>query len=984
VKVPSDLPPRRTSRRSSRRIGNRGRIALIVVFALLLILFLSARGLANFYVDTLWYRSVDQSDVYWSIIRTKLLLALVFSAGFAIVLWASLVVADRLAPLVRVDGPEEQVLERYREFVGNRQGLVRVATAVVFGLIAGLPTSGRWQEWMMFRNAVSFGVRDDQFDTDVGFYVFRLPFLSFLVGWLFATVVIITLLTAVAHYLNGGIRLQTGGRHVTPQVKLHLSALLAILALLKAADYWLQRYGLTTSRRGYVEGATYTDVNAQLPALQLLILISILAAVLFLVNVRQKGFRLPIMAVGLWSVVALVAGTIYPTVVQRFQVEPSESTREAPYIERNIEATRAAMNLDEVDVRPITIGAVSASDVEASVDAIADTRLLDPSIIGNTYQLDEGRRSGYKIGDLDVDRYVLDGRLQQVVLATRELDTAGAPIRTWEGRHLAYTHGYGVAFAPASRVDADGKPLYVAVVSPENGLGLTRPEIYFGDGMSGYAVVDTNRTGGEETLDPARPRYAGDGGVQLSSRLRRAAFWLHFGEYNLFGSRLVSDESRVIYNRDVRTRVEKLAPFLHLDADPYPVVSEGRLVWVVDAYTTTDRYPNAERADTRQLPAQSGLRHSFNYVRNSVKATVDAYDGTVRLYVVDPSDPIVAAWQKTFPSLFSSADEVPESIRTHFRYPEDLFRVQTNAYGRYQLLDAEAFYSQQLAWSVAQDAPSRQADAIAATTPGVTTTVPASGRVNDSDSARFDPYYTIFHAPVEGAEPEFVLFRPFVPFSRNDERKQLQAYMTASSDPATYGKLTAYVLPEPLPDGPLTVASNINQRFSRELTLIDQAGSEVRFGDLQIVPVGAGLIYVRPWFVQAVSSPIPVLDSVSVTYSGRSEVGTSLSDAIGKLFAVDVDLGDRQQDPDGSGGTPTPDPGDPGTEPVTVEELLADAERLFDEAQAAKLAFDSKTYEEKIEQAYERVRQAAELATGGDVTIDSTAPEAPTESTVDT
>ena len=292
------------------------------------------------------------------------------------------------------------------------------------------------------------------------------------------------------------------------------------------------------------------------------------------------------------------------------------------------------------------------------------------------------------------------------------------------------------------------------------------------------------------------------------------------------------------------------------------------------------------------------MRHTFNYVRNSVKATVDAYDGTVTLYVVDESDPIIAAWQRAFPSLFTAGSEVPESIRSHFRYPEDLFRVQTNLYGRYQLLDAEEFYSQQLAWSVAQDAPSRQADAIAATAAAsaVTTTIPPGGRVSDSDSARFEPYYTIFRAPVDGAQPEFVLFRPFVPFSRNDERKQLQAFMTASSDPATYGKLTAYVIPEPLPDGPLTVASNINQRFSRELTLIDQAGSEVRFGDLQIIPSGGGLIYVRPWFVQAVSSPIPVLDSISVTYSGRSEVGKSLSEALGKLFGVDVDIGDREAD----------------------------------------------------------------------------------------
>ena len=938
--------------------------------------------MADAYVDAVWYRSVGQSDVFWGVIRTELFLAIGFSAGFAIFALTNLVIADRLAPLIVPDGTEE-IRDRYRAVVGTHHRIARAAVAVVFGLIAGLPTAGRWQEWMLFRNATSFGTRDRQFDTDVGFYVFRLPFLSFLVSWLFASFVIVTLLTAIAHYLNGGIRVQVAGRRVTSHVKLHLSALLGVLALLKAADYWLQRFELTTSQRGYIGGAGFTDIEAELPVLQLLILIAVLAAFLFVVNVRQQGYRLPVMAIGLWSVVAVVAGAIYPTVVQRFQVEPNQSTREAPYIVRNILATRLAMNLDEVDVVPISIDAVSGADVEASVDAIADTRLLDPQIVGNTYQLDEGRRSGYRIGDLDVDRYVLDGRLQQVVLAARELDTAGAPIRTWEGRHLAYTHGYGLAFAPASRVDADGKPLYVEVVSPENDLGLVRPEIYFGDGMSSYAVVETNRTGGEETLDPARPRYTGEGGVELSSRLRRAAFWLHFGEYNLFGSKLVNDDSRILYVRDVRERVAKLAPFLKLDADPYPVVADGRLVWVVDAYTTTDRYPNAERADTRQLSPESGLRHTFNYVRNSVKATVDAYDGTVTLYVVDESDPIIAAWQRAFPSLFTSVDEVPESIRSHFRYPEDLFRVQTNLYGRYQLLDAEEFYSQQLAWSVAQDAPTQQAPAAVATPAAPTTTDGRTDRVSDSGSARFDPYYTIFRAPVDGAQPEFVLFRPFVPFSRNDERKQLQAFMTASSDPATYGKLTAYVIPEPLPDGPLTVASNINQRFSRELTLIDRAGSEVRFGDLQIIPTGGGLIYVRPWFVQAVSSPIPVLDSISVTYSGRSEVGKSLSEALGKLFGVDVDIGDREgnteQDPsvgDASAGEPgveSPAPDDPGTPPgtdeSTVEELLAAAGQLFDEAQEAKSVFDTKTYEQKIEQAYELLRQATELATGSEVTI---------------
>ena len=373
----------------------------------------------------------------------------------------------------------------------------------------------------------------------------------------------------------------------------------------------------------------------------------------------------------------------------------------------------------------------------------------------------------------------------------------------------------------------------------------------------------------------------------------------------------MSNESRVIYNRDVAIRVEKLAPFLKLDADPYPVVADGRLVWVVDAYTTTDRYPNAERADTRQLSAESGLRHTFNYVRNSVKATVDAYDGTVTLYVVDESDPIIAAWQRAFPSLFTSRDEVPESIRVAFPVSggsvpgADQFVWSVSVVGCGGVLLAATRLERRPGRAVPSGRCDRRYGGAAS---AVTTTIPPGGRVSDSDSTRFDPYYTIFRAPVDGAQPEFVLFRPFVPFSRNDERKQLQAFMTASSDPATYGKLTAYVIPEPLPDGPLTVASNINQRFSRELTLIDQAGSEVRFGDLQIIPTGGGLVYVRPWFVQAVSSPIPVLDSISVTYSGRSEVGKSLSEALGKLFGVDVDIGDREADTSADNETDTPSP----------------------------------------------------------------------------
>ncbi len=977
MRIPADLPepaPRR--QRPAGRFGSRRRAALVTLFGLLVVLFASGRAISGFYVDSLWFQSVGQSNVFWDVLKTKVLLATAFTLGFATLAYASLSIAERLAPLVRSDGPEEQVLQRYRELVGNRQGVVWVAAATLFGLIAGVPASAHWQEWTLFRNATDFGQKDPQFNVDVGFYVFRLPFLTYLVNWLFAAFVVVTLLTAVAHYLNGGIRLQPGGRRVTSQVKLHLSALAAMIALLKAADYWLQRFSLTTSQRGYVDGATFTDVKAQLPALKLLLLISLLAAVLLIVNVWQRGWRLPIIAVGLWAVVASVAGTVYPALVQRFQVEPSESTREEPYIVRNIEATRRALNLEDVKVVSLTAGNIDAAAATDAAPALADVRLLDPSIVGPTFQVQQALRTGYRIGDLDVDRYDIDGRTQQVVLAARELDTANTPLKTWEGRHLAYTHGYGLAFAPASRVGAEGRPLFVEVSGPDNKLGISKPQLYFGDGLSEYAVVGTIRQGGEESLDTTRPPYEGNGGVRLSSKLRQAAFAIHFGEYNLFGSRLVTDSSQIIYHRDVRERVGKIAPFLQYDSDPYPVALDDRVYWVIDAYTTTSRYPYSERADVRQLAARSGLRSSFNYVRNSVKAVIDAYDGSVKLYVIDPGDPIIEAWSKAFPRLFSPAKEIPAGLQQHFRYPEDMFRVQTNVYARYQLQDPQEFYTQQLAWSVAQEAPMEQTPGAVTNTAtgagtGVTPTIDA-GRASDSNTQRFDPYYTLFRAPgAEMSDSSFVLVRPFVPFSRDDEFKQLQAFMTASGDPDNYGQLTAYVLQPPLPDGPLTVASRISQRFNTELTLLDQAGSKIRFGDLQIVPTGEGLLYVRPWFSEGAGNPVPGLESVSVTYGSRSERGPSLSSALAKLFpGFDVNLGDREGESITPAESTSGSPSVPSDEtPGSPEELLARAEALFTEAQDAKAAFDSKTYQQKIEQAYELVRQAAELATGQPITI---------------
>jgi uncharacterized protein len=982
MRVPSELPRQKARKR---RVGNRGRVIIISAVALVVVLFLSAQGIAGFYTDYLWFDSIGFTDLFIGIIAARFVLAAIFTLTFAAMLFVNLVVADRLAPDIREPGPEEQFIERYQQLLGRRKVLAYLGVAVLFGLVAGVPVSGQWNAWLLFVNAKSFGISDPQFGADVGFYVFRLPFLSFVVDWLFAALVIILVITAVAHYLNGGIRLQVQGQRVTPQVKLHLSILLAALALLRAGGYWLQQYELTTSTRGVVDGAAYTDVNAQLPAIRLLALISVVAAVLLIANVWRRGWRLPIIAVGLWAVVATIAGTAYPTFVQRFVVQPAESRREAPFIERNIEATKAAMGLSEVEEIPYQVGPADLDALEAQSESLANVRLIDPDIVLPTFQRLQGLRSFYRFNELDVDRYEVNGEMQQALVGVRELNATDLPLDTWEGRHLAYTHGYGAAVAPASRIQANGQPAFYDVSPETPGPKLERPELYFGENLQSYAVVNTERdeisfSGGADTTT----RYEGSGGVGLSSTLRRAAYAIRFGEWNLFGSGLINSESRIIYLRDVRERVELLAPFLSFDADPYPVILEGRIFWIVDGYTTTDRYPYAQRADTDQLPQRSGLQQRFNYVRNSVKAVVDAYDGDVAFYVVDESDPLIRAYAGAFPELFEPTSAIPDELREHFRYPEDLFRVQTNTWARYHLEDAQRFYQRNDAWSVSQDAPKTQNNP---TAPAQQT---ATGIPIRAREQRFTPYYTLTQLP--GSDrTEFVLVRPFSPFSEQDTRRELIALMTASSEPESYGRLRVFTMSSPLPDGPALVATNVQQTFAAELTLLDQQGSRVSFGDLQILPVGNTVVNVRPWFVQASSgAPVPELRFVTVTHNKESYRGSTLEQALAAAFpGLELDLGSvvggtstgGSGDGGGGGGTTPPTTAPPTTAPQdpsgSVEELLAEAERLYQQAQVALQAGDLGEYQRLVDEAFEAARQAAELASGGDVTTTAPTTAAP-------
>lgn len=970
MRNPSDLPPQGPGGPQFRlpKFGrpSRGRILVSVLVGVVLLLVFSARGLSSFYVNVLWFNGVGFSDVYWGILRSKVELAAIFSLGCFAFLWLNLLIADKVAPLTLPNTPEDQTVMRIREATAKSRGKLRIALALLIGLMLGLPASAQWQDWLMFRHRQAFSDGDPLFKANVGFYVFRLPFAQFVVSWAFGALVLVTIVVTAFHFINGSIRPQDRVQRVSPQAKVHLSVLVAAGTLLRAANYWLSKYELTSSQRGVVRGALYTDVNAQLPALNLMILVSLAVTALLLWNIRQRGWRLPAMAIGLWVVVALVAGTVYPAVIQRFVVQPNVSTREIPYIQRNISATKKAMGISNVERVDASFNEIGTDDVTADDAALRDVRQLDPVQMKDRFALDQGLTSFYRVTDLDVDRYAVDGRIQQVLVAARELNPGGIPNRTWVSRHLIYTHGCGVIAAPASVATDDGRPSYVD-------LNVTKPQIYFGDGLDGYAVVKTSQQE-QACPDTKKTAYAAEGGIRFNSIIRKLALAVNFGEFNLFGSNLITDNSEILLERDVRSRVKKIAPFLHFDADPYPVVVDGSVQWVIDAFTTTNRYPYAETANISQLGSDSGLNHTFNYVRNSVKAVVDAYSGEVTLYVMDTKDPIIRMWASAFPKMFTKKSEVPPALAAHFRYPEDLFRVQTNLFGRYQFDDATLFFNRDAAWSVAQ-APASEPEGSSGTgsiTPGVD----APGAVDsidasDSNVQRFSPYYSIFHAPGTQTDiGEFSMVRPFVPFSADDSRKELRSLMVVSSDPKNYGKITVYDVKAPLPPGPATVAAEFESEptISQTITPLDQRGSRVMYGDLQFVPVGKGLVYLRPMFVlpDGEDSKQIFVRKVLGSYNGRSVIGNSLTDVIAQLFpGFSMNLGDRVGGGSSPGSTSTTVPGTPTTtvpagNTLTPSQMLQQAERLFAEADAAlaKSPPDFATYQTKTQQARALVQKA--------------------------
>ncbi len=937
MRASSDIP-----RRFS--IANRRtRWVIVAAVVALILLIVFAQHAASLYTDFLWFQSLGFSSVWAKTITVELGLGATFTVIFFALLWGNLWLADRLAPLSPAPAGDELVT-RWQELLAPHMQWIRFGVAGGLALIGGISAHSQWDNWLLFSNAAPFSSSSGPWDgvdplnhLNDGFYVFRLPFLSWLAGWAFSALVVTLLLCLVAHYLNGGIRPHSAVQRVSPHVKAHLSVLLAALALVQGANYYLERLSLVLSTKYVVDGATYTDVHAVRPALLLLIAISVIAAGLFLYNVRQQGWLLPVVAVALWALVWVLVANVYPALVQALVVNPAENVKEAPYISRNIAATTSAYGLQNVGIQTfqgnaaLTSSEVSGKASQAVVNqqSLANVRLLDPTVMGSTFTKEQGFRGYYNMSGPSTDRYALpDGQEDksvetQVLISARELNPGGVA-GSWVNQHLQYTHGFGAVIAPANQAGVDssnGYPNFILGGLPPDGqpsLGA-EPRIYFdasGQSASGYIIANS----AQAELDYEDPNtgnqisnhYTGSGGVQIGGFFRRTAFAISFGDYNILISGQVTPQSRVMYFRNVVQRVEKAAPFLSYDGDPYPVVINGGLYWVIDAYTTTDNFPYAEQANTSRLPSGSGLSNqSFNYVRNSVKAVVNAYTGATSFFVQDPSDPIIQTYENAFPKLFtpmSKANSVIPGITSHWRYPEDIFTVQTNMYQNYHQQNQAVFYTKAQAWSIAQNPASGEVAAATTTLPALPGVVAPPTTPQPSQSVM--PNYELMALPGQ-TQQSFVLVQPFVP-SSNGDKQNLTAFMTASSDPDDYGQLTAFTIPAgQTVDGPYLVSTAVqtNSSISQEITLLSQRGSKVVLGNVVITPIGQSLLYIQPLYVEQEQNGVPRLNDVVVVYDGTAyHSGSGDPSLVAALCQVTNPDGGRPFSSYCSGTTPTTPP----------------------------------------------------------------------------
>lgn len=938
------------------RVSRRGRVT-IVVLAVVFLLFTLFDRVVGAWADYLWFSEVKYTGVFSTVLTTRLWMFLIFGTAVGIVIAGNLYLAYRTRPLLRPHSAEQHALDRYRLFLLPHMTIWIVAVAGLIGLFSGLSAQGHWQEWLLFSNSTPFGQTDAQFKVDLSFYVFEYPFWRYLLGVAF-TAVVFSLLGALAlHYLFGGVRLQGAGERMTTAARAHLTALVATFVLLKAAAYYLDRRGLLLDKFPTQDlyGAGYTNINALLPAKEILAWISIVVAIAILVfsNAFMRNLVWPGLALGLLALSAVAVGGIYPAAVQSFTVKPSQLQKEAEYFQRSIDATRLAYGLNTVQVKPYASTAEKPPTNLPSVDeTVTNIRLLDPTVVGETYTQQQQVRGFYEFNPkLDIDRYTIGGKTQDYVVGVREINYAQLQQNNWQNRHTVYTHGYGFVAAPANEVVCNGQPFYVSgflteqtkpvgdqgqqCASATDLIPVNQPRIYYGEQMGDvYAITGRAGSGGggaefDRPTANAGDQYSsydGSGGVAVGSYWRRLLYAAYFRETNFLLSGVFNDNSKVLYVRNPEDRVRKVAPFLTLDSDPYPAVVDGRIQWIVDGYTTSATYPYSQRIDWNTAIQDSSTnsrmfpepRQDVSYLRNSVKATVDAYTGEVTLYAFDESDPILKAWNKAFDNkLVKPRSAISASLHDHLRYPEDQFKVQRDLLSRFHVTTPNGFFSGQDFWEVPKNPANPTADQ--------------------------PPYYIVAKLPNQD-KSRFQLTTALAPRSRGN----LAALMSASY---VDGKPVFEILelpPDTAVQGPAQMHSTMTgiAEARREITQFSSNNSEVIYGNLLTLPVANGMLYVEPIYLRTKSDKtFPTLQKVLVAYGPNYKAyANTLEDGLAELVKQ------------ATGQAPVPSSGDnpnPGTPPVgtgnptgspQVQEAINAMNKAIADLKAAQVAGDFEAY----------------------------------------
>ncbi|MFM6981236.1 MAG: UPF0182 family protein [Microbacteriaceae bacterium] len=913
----------------------RRRSPLTVTVAVLGVLIAAFFGFASIYVDVLWFQQTGFEAVLFTQWGAMLAIGAVGFVGMALPVWFSMWIAFRMRPMtVRLS----EGAERYRQAIEPLRRLLMYVGPALLGLLAAMAAAANWPIILGWVHRTPFGTTDPQFGLDVSFYIFELPLLQSVVQFVSAVLIIALVLGAGTSFVYGGVRITGRDIVISKTVRVQLAVTASLYLIAQAASLWLDQYHtLVVQGQGFLAtGAGYTEANAVIPGHQIMSGIAAVIAVFFVFTAITGKWRLPIVGVAMLIVSSLLIGAGYPWIVQRFQVDPSARTLEAEYITRNIEATRAAFGVDTVETVPYeaTTDATPGA-LRADAETTAHIRIIDPGLVSDAFAQLEQFRQYYNFADhLDVDRYTIDGEKQDTVLAVRELNQAGQSSQSWYNDTIVYTHGYGVVAAYGNKRTVDGQPQFLESGIPVSGnLGDYEPRIYFGENSPEYSIVGgTNDKGALELDYPsansdsdaanATYTFAGDGGPKLDNIFTRLVYAMHFQSEQILLSDAITADSQILYERNPLVRVNKVAPYLTLDSDPYPAVVDGRIVWIVDGYTTSGNYPYSTQVDMETAIQDTYTAGSvmaigdINYIRNSVKATVDAYDGSVTLYAWDESDPLLNTWSNIFPTTIQPMSKMSDSLIEHVRYPSDLFKVQREVLGNYHVTDPGTFYSSEDTWVTPNDP------------------------VSSTEDPKHQPAYYLTMQMPGSDNPAFSIYSTFIPKSTGSTtRNVLYGYLSANSDPGPdYGKLTLLTLPKqttvPGP-GQVQTQFDTDPEVSKVLNLLRQGTSEVIAGNLLTLPVGGGLLYVQPVYVQSTGeTSYPLLRKILVAFGDSIAFEDTLDQALDSLFG-------------GDSGSETPvtpvdpeNPTDPGTLSPELKAALEDARQALADRAAAYAAND--------------------------------------------